>query len=1109
MANVQILGGRAGQILPYILPQIRSQRSAGLRVLLLVPEQYTLQAERELVEGLALPGLIDLDVLSPRRLTRLLRERGGHDGLEPLDDRGRAMALAQALQQHREALTYYRRVALSPGLPEKLSSLLADFQRCGMTPAQLHDHARRLPEGSGKAKMTDLALIWSAYEAIIDGRFADETMQQRALIGSVAPSGVFDGAAVWVYGFDVLPHPMCELLTEAATRAQSLVVTLTMDAKDIPDGRIFLTQRRSAQALLDCLEKRQLPAELRYLPLREIGRAPVLAHLEQHLFTRRAEPFQGDTSPVTVHAAAHPYAEALYAAQQLRQWHEDGVAWSRMAVALGSSGELEGMLAVTLKAAGIPHYIARKDSALRHGLCRMLLGALRAISGGYARQDVLDMAASGFSPLTEHEAQQLENYARAHGVTGSKWNKPFQRGENAGDMEALRQRLMRPVEALHQRMRAAKTAEASVTAVFQLLEDTQAYERLIAREEELLRRGMAAEASQNRQVWQLLMGLLDQLYALLGKRRAALRDMARLVESGLTSAGLSALPPQPDTVMIGQAGHLMTGRVDALLVMGMQDGVMASGMESLITEQEREALAQSAHRAVGLTQHEQQTLRMSDFYRTFALPLQRLTVTFSQGGQDGAALRPAGLIADLRALLPEVRLTGGVTADEALDAPLSPMLALDGLALRLRQIADGAREALEPAWQEALQWLWHSPAWHDRMKQVLDSLQRHGRADPLPPALTRKLFGGQEVSISRLETFAACPYQHFVRYGLRPEQRREFVFEASDRGDFFHEALRQYASKAAEHPAWPEVAEADVEAMLDEILAPLTQAWADGPLEDSGMGRHLGRSYLRTIRRAAWLFTRHAQNSRFTTVATEAAFGTEGGLPPVILTLHDGRRVALRGVIDRIDRWEGDEGVYLRVVDYKSSPHQLDPTRLWYGLQLQLALYLKAATQYSGSNPAGAFYFTVADPMVETPEDVQAEAEKLIAQALKLKGVVLAEAEVVNAMDAQEPELSVGKVFNRDGSIAHWAQAYTLEEMHGLMEHARGVAAELADSIRAGEIAVLPACIGEKWSACQWCECSAVCGRDPTLPGAEKRALPALSREEFAGRLTNHSSDGP
>lgn len=1101
MNAVRIIGARAGELTPFLLAEIGACRNEGVRALLLVPEQYTLQAERELIEGLRLPGLIDVDVLSPRRLTRLIRERGGHDGLEPLDDRGRRMALTRALSETHDRLTYYARVAQTPGLPDKLSSLLGDFQRAGLTPESLRTHAESLSAGAGRAKENDLALIWEAYDRVLAGRFADSAAQQRELIARAKQSGVFDGARVWVYGFDVLPQPMCELLTEAAGLADAVTVTLTMDAKEARDGRIFLTQRHSARALIACLEEKEKPWELRYLPRRDIGRASALRHLEATLFTRREEPFDGDVSPVRVHAAAHPYAEAAYAARQLQAWHDEGMPWKRMAVALALPEGLDGLLAVTLTAAGIPHYLARKDPAARHGLCRMLTGALRAAAGGYARADVLAMAKSGFSPLTDEEAYRLENYALENGVTRGKWTRPFTRGEQAEALEPLRQRLIAPVAVLHDRLVAAKSAAASVEAVFRLLEDVAAYDRLIAREEALLARGMAAEAAQNRQVWQLVMGLLDQLYALLGDSRASLRDMARYVEAGLSSAAISALPPQPDAVMIGEAGHLMTGRVDALLVMGMQDGAMASNLESLLTEQERAALSDATHRAVGLTRHEQAALRQSDFYRTFALPMRRLTVTFSQGAQDGAALRPAGLVADMKALLPGLTVTGGVTADGSDDAPLSPELALDGLALRLREVADRKRADLEPAWAAALRWLGQSPKWRGRVQRMTGALTARVEQAPLPPGLTKRLFLGEEFSISRLERFAACPYQHFVAHGLRPVQRKEFAFEAADRGDFFHAALQRYAALAAQTPDWPNVPEKTVEGMMTQALAPLTAAWEGGPLTEDPMGRQLGRNCERTIRRAAWLFTRHAQNSRFTTWGAEVVFGEAGGLPPVVLTLRDGRQVALRGKIDRIDRWEGDEGVYLRVIDYKSSHRDVNATRLWYGLQLQLMLYLLAASHATGANPAGAFYFTVDDPLVKSDEDIREKAEELIAQELRLKGVVLADAQVVSAMDADIPGYSIGKVFNKDGSVDSHASAYTLTEMHALLEHARQTAADLADAIRDGQIDATPAFIGEKWSACTWCEYRPVCGLDPALPGASRRPLQEMTREELLQRL--------
>ena len=1103
--KVGMIGGRAGRLLPWLLPQIARAREDGVPVILLVPEQYTLQAEREIIAGLQLPGLMDIEVLSPRRLIRRIRENGGHSALAPLDSAGRSMAIAQALTAVQEELHYYKRVALTPNLPDKLSVLLTDLQRAGLTPAELAEHAQRLPSGALKAKEHDLALIWQGYLDVIDGRFQDETMQQQDVRRRLIPSGVMNGAAVFVYGFDVLPGHMCALLCEAAKVCASLTVTMTMDAKEADDGRIFLTQRSSAAELMRMLQKAEIPVEWRYLPLREDeNRTPALNHMEKHLFTRRAVAFDGDSSPVSVHAAATPYAEAAHIAKTLREWHTAGIPWQHMAVAMAETASIPGILATTLTAAGIPHYMARKDSALRHGLCRMLLGALRSATGGYATLDVLHMAKSGFSPLTAEEAHILENYAIENGIDRGRWLKPFTRG-NAEIAEPLREQLIAPCEALRDRLREAKTAAQSVEAVFRLLEDVDAYQTLLTRENELLRRNMGAEAAQNRQVWQLIMDLLDQLHALLGERRAAMKDIARFVTSGLTGASIASLPPQPDAVMIGEAGHLLTGRIDALILCGMQDGAMGSAQDSLITEAERRILSDAMERPVGLTRQETAALRQSDFYRTVALPREKLLITFAQGGQDGTALRPAGLVEDLKGLFPELVITGGVTADGSDDLPLSPQLALDGLAPRLRALSDGLTDDLGPAWTNALRWLWQSEEWHERTRQIIAGAVNGGTQGALPPEMTRRVFTQDSVSISRLEKFAGCPYQHYVDYGLKPVKREAWAFEANDAGDFYHAALQGFAHAALEHPDWPDLPEDEVEALMDEVLAPLTAQWSDGPLGDTPAMQLQGEKYVRTVKRAAWLFTRHARSSRFTTVGEEIEFGAEGGLPPVVLTLHDGRRIALRGKIDRVDRWEGDKGVYLRVIDYKSARKDIDPTRLWYGLQLQLMLYLQAAAQGMKANAAGAFYFAVRDPLVDA-EDAKEAAEKVIAKQLQLKGVVLSDVEVVSAMDAEGTAL--GQIFTKSGGVSAYAQAYSREEMQAILDHTKQTAADLADGIRAGDISVSPAEI-KGWSACEWCEYSAVCGFDPAMPHCTKRVLPVLSRQELLQKLANDNGTTP
>ena len=1114
MAGAAIWSGRAGQVWPAVLAGVRDQLRGGRRILLLVPEQNTLQCERDLVRGLELPGLMDIEVLSPRRLQLRIREAGGHGPLTPLDDRGRAMVIAQALSECRENLVYYRRAADRPSLPERISRLLLDLQRVDLTPELLREHAANC-RGAEALKYQDIALLWERCEAWLAGRFADEGAQQRELLERVGPSGIARDAEIWVLGFDLLPLPTCRLLAEAAAEAHSLTAVFIMDRPETEedgepggDARIFAGQYRAAADLRACLRERGLPCAWVRLPAGERPDTdPALRHLERNLFAYSPEKYPGPTEAVRLMGAADPYAEALCAAAALRRWHEAGIPWEEMAVAVGDGSALPGILADLLPSAGIPAYVARKDSALRHGLSRLLLGSLRAAAQGYAAADVLLAAKSGFSPLEEREAALLENYAVTNGITRGKWRKPFTRGDEAtvAEAEALRQKLIAPIERLREGLAKARNADASLTAIYAMLEECGAYGRLQAREEALLARGMEAEAARNRQIWRILMELMDQLHALLGERRVTLKDAARLVASGLQAVTISALPPRPGQVSVTAADQLGGRRPRALLLMGMQDGVLGVQDGELITEEERERLTERFGRQVGIPRRQRSAMRQSAYYQAVAAPTERLMITFSEAGMDGGALREAILVHEVRRLFPALEVEGGVTARGG-ELPLSPELAMEGLAVRLRRLADGTEERLPEVWEEALRALWRDPAWHGRAEGLIGSLRNRAGQTALPPALVARLSGQDRTSISRLESWAECPYRYLVDYLLRPVQRRDFTYAADERGTFYHEAMDRFAREAALLPGWPEVTREEVDALLDRLLPPLTGDWENGPLREDPIGELAGAEYVRAVRRAAWQYVCQMKESDFRTLATEVAFGeADGGLPGVTLRLPDGRNIVLRGRIDRVDGWRAPDGTpYLRVVDNKSGQKKLEPARIDAGAQLQLLLYLRASLGMArGAEPAGAYYYRVTEPKVDVGEETPEAVDSKMAGELKMRGVTLADPAVVEALDRHN-SYSIQKIFAKNGEVDSRAFACDKAQMEDLLELARRRAVSTAQSIREGKFPVRPITAGasaDAPEACSWCAHKAMCGyegRGTRLPKMKPAELIEKAVEEAA-----------
>ena len=346
-----------------------------------------------------------------------------------------------------------------------------------------------------------------------------------------------------VYGFDSIRPDLRELLVHIAPQAARVTVILLMDQETAPDGRIFAEQRRSADALESALYETGIRTERRWIRENRPEQGEALNRLDRHLFAEEELPWEGKTGrEITLFAAANPTEETVEIMETLRGWHEEGIAWNRMAIALPGKGGPNAAMLARLKMNRIPFFCAEKTAAASHGVCRMLTGALACISEGYQTDAVMAVARSGFTSLTEEEAGKLDHYAHAHGISRNMWQVRFSRGGDADAMEEIRQRLISPIEEMREELKRARNAAESVEAVVHFLEAENVWDRLREREKHLLELELYREAVVDRQIWRLLMEILDQLWTLLGKRRASIREMKSMLEAALDTADIAVLP---------------------------------------------------------------------------------------------------------------------------------------------------------------------------------------------------------------------------------------------------------------------------------------------------------------------------------------------------------------------------------------------------------------------------------------------------------------------------------------------------------------------------------------------------------------------------------------
>ena len=613
------------------------------------------------------------------------------------------------------------------------------------------------------------------------------------------------------------------------------------------------------------------------------------------------------------------------------------------------------------------------------------------------------------------------------------------------------------------------------------MDELHCYESLESTEEKLLSEGLEEQAAVNRQVWNSVMGLMDEMVALFGdsEERLGAKRAVSIFRAGLEEALLSPLPPKAGSMMCGGVGDIADGDYDVVFLAGLTDATLQVAPDPFVDDDERRALNEQTRRFVGLDDAGRDRKMKLDLYAALCMPTRRLYVSMVNTEQNGETRRPHLFYQELRYMFPACAETGGVLRRSLSDRPLSLTHAAAEYASRFA--SDQVNEVWQSAWRRICR---EVPETAARVQSVFVRSRDRGTVSREASA---GLFRENVMSVSRLETFAACPFRHFVRYGLRPDEPRGWRVNPADTGSFYHEALDGITKLLPSIPNWPDVRKRECDALVDQVAAEYEEKIYGPLMQDSFRARAAVQDYRRLLKRVLWSFTKGACNSAFRIMGSELHFGdgTDGALPAVPLQLPDGQRVMLRGVIDRVDRYDSETGEsYYRVVDYKSGDQSLEARRIYYGEQLQLLMYLRAVSGADGI-PAGAYYYHLEDSLVEEPED-PAMLEQLLAETLKLKGITLRDAKIIRLMDGGKPPVSMPQLLNKDGSIAKKSSTFLLNEMYELMRFAVQKAVSLCEDMRRGSVRPRQV-VGTGRSACETCDYADICRRENRRQVAEEK----------------------
>jgi len=593
-----------------------------------------------------------------------------------------------------------------------------------------------------------------------------------------------------------------------------------------------------------------------------------------------------------------------------------------------------------------------------------------------------------------------------------------------------------------------------------------------------MQENLAPQAEDCAQVWNQTMETLDQLHALLGEREISPKMIMQLLGSGLSALELSALPPADGAIVCGEIGNVRTGRIDTLFALGMNDEAGSAG-DGLFTPAEQDEAAGMTGAYLGMSASERAALAQLDELKALVSAEKQLIVSYALADETGRALREGTAVQALKRLFDKMPVRGGLAAQERESMLCAPDAALEALSVYLSDAADGKAE---PGTQFASAYaaLLSSEAGKEKLIAITQRLAQSPEKR-LDASQARALYGRPVMSVSRLEMQAQCPYRHFVTYGLSPQQNLRPGVDRAELGTLYHEAAERFTKAVSQLDGFPQIDVKTCDRIMEEAVAPLIEAWRKSPLGESKRGEAVARRISKTAKRAGRSIVDQFSESRFVPARYEMVFGKQGAAP-IMLELADGSFVYLQGRIDRIDILD-EETKCVRVIDYKSGIKKFDPTMAYFGIQLQLLIYLVAAMeQIPGMQPAGFFYCRIADPTIRSESRIREEIEKQIAKKLSLAGISLSDVQVLRAHGREHAAM-----VTKDGKASgtYKGSMVDTEGMQAMVGFARKKAAELAQDAYAGRIDDSPAVHGA-YSACSYCDYAAVCGFDPTVKQRRK-----------------------
>ena len=1115
--SFRIIYGRAGTgKSEYCYKEIAQKIKKENKILIITPEQFSFTAEKKLMDAIDTQAVFNAEVVTLSRMAyRVISEIGGKNETN-LSKCGKAMLIYSILSNNKNELKFLGKTDENVDM---LDTAITEFKKHGISVEQLKQEIENQEDIYLKNKLQDLNVVYSGFEEQLAGKYIDETDLLTILAENIDKTDMFKDAVIYIdefAGFTSQEYHIIEKLIQIAKQVTITICTDGLHEIKNPDTDIFYSNEVTVTKLLEVAQNCDVKIEEIKLEETYRFKNSELKHLEKNLYENKPQKYNSQIKNIQLFLAKNQYSEIEEVAKNvLKLVRDEGYRYRDISIITKNIATYSSLARAIFDKYDIPIFIDENRDLNQNIVIQYILGILEIFIKNWSYEAVFNYIKTGFSNIEEDDIFKLEKYCLKWGIKQNKWKKEFTYGnyeeKDKADIERLeqiRKDLVTPLMNLKYKIDENKTVEGISKAIYEFLVEQQIYEKVQIKIQELNEIGQIDLANEYESSIQTIIEILDEIVLVFKDDKITIDKYNQILKIGFKNSSLTKIPGTQDQVIMGDVDRSRSHKVKAIFIIGLNDGEFPSVRkdEGFLNDADREVLKQNG---IELAKGTIDKLYEDSFniYKAFTTAEEKLYLLYSSSDMQGKALRPSMLINKIKKIYPMLQEQSDVI--ERRSEILNKKTTYEELIINLSKLKE--QDSIEKLWYYIYDYYQKNSEWNEKLKQSLKGLEYTNIPDKIDQNNIDRLYGNTLItSISKLERYRSCPFSYYLQYGLKIKPQEELKIQTLNTGTFIHEVIDEFFGTVREVGIkLEEITEEQLSEIINKIIDSKLGQNKNYIFTSTAKYRALVIRLKKIIKKALKYIIGTIVQSRFEVLGTEVEFGEKGKYKPIRLTLEDGKRIEIIGKIDRIDTAQGEDGKYLRIIDYKSSAKNIDLNEVYAGLQIQLLTYLDAACKEEDLMPAGVLYFSMLEQMIKSDKRLeQEEIEEKIRANFKMKGLILADVKVVKLHDKNLQNGNSALVpayIGKDGELSEKkTSGVTAEQFKDLQKYMYTIIKQISKEILGGNIDLKPY-YKDKKTPCKYCDYKSICSFN--MGGCENsyNYIDKKSKEEILSKLSKET----